>query len=138
MPEPSSNFQRAARPDEAGVSGAGWAAAAVTVTATLAEAVAWPPLAETVTFRKPAAAELEAESVTVVEQLAMHEDGEKLAVTPAGVDAENVTACAAPETSVAVMVAFAVEPCCTVTAEGDADSENPNGAGALAVVNVKF
>ena len=59
-------------------------------------------------------------SVSVVLQVGLHEADEKAAVTPAGsAESENVTACVAPASSVAVMVVDpAGPPAVTLTTVG--------------------
>jgi hypothetical protein len=70
-----------------------------------------PPVADTVIVEVPAAAAPLALSVIVEEQLGVQLDEEKEAVTPDGnPDAENVTACALPETKVEVIRLDTDEP----------------------------
>ena len=53
----------------------------------------------------PAGVDAEVVTVTVEEQVGLHDAGEKVAVAPAGKpEVEKDTDCAVPETSVAVMV----------------------------------
>ena len=67
-----------------------------------------PAAPVTVIVDAPVGVDAEVVTVTVEEQVGLHDAGEKAAVAPAGrPEAENDTVCAVPETSVAVMVLVA-------------------------------
>jgi hypothetical protein len=64
-----------------------------------------PPTPVTVIVDDPVGVDAEVVSVTVDEQVGLHDAGEKEAVAPVGrPDAENDTDCEVPETRVAVIV----------------------------------
>ena len=64
-----------------------------------------PAVPVTVIVDDPAGVEVAVVTVNVVEHVGLHDPGEKEAVAPVGrPEAENVTACVVPETSVAVIV----------------------------------
>jgi hypothetical protein len=74
-----------------------------------------PATPVTVIVDVPVGVDAEVVSVTVDEQVGLHEAGENAAVAPVGrPDAEKETACAVPETSVAVIVLVADCPWTTV------------------------
>ena len=64
-----------------------------------------PAVPVTVIVDDPAGVDAEVVTVTVDEHVGLHDPGENEAVAPAGMpEAENVTDCVVPETSVAVIV----------------------------------
>jgi len=77
-----------------------------------------------VTETRPVVAEELAVNVSVVEHVGVQCVGEKFAVTLEGrPDAEKVTSCPVPVTSVAVIVVVVVDPCATVPLVGEAERE---------------
>ena len=88
-----------------------WPPALLTVSV---NAVVWdrePAAPVTVIVDDPAGVDAEVVTVTVEEQVGLHDAGENAAVAPAGrPEAENDTVCAVPETSVAVIVLDMVCP----------------------------
>ena len=81
------------------------AGGAFTVSVNVVECDREPAVPVTVIVEDPAGVEADVVMVSVDEQVGLHDADEKEAVAPAGrPDAEKVTACAVPETRVAVIV----------------------------------
>src|SRR5439155_15952506 len=107
---------------------------AVTVKVKVVGRVRPPPVPVTVMGEEPVGVDVVVARVRVVVQVGVHAVGENAAVAPAGSpEAEKETACAVPETIVAVMVLEAVAPCTTDWSPPLLSEKSKTGGGAVTV-----